>query len=64
MGQQDILNLLRKHKGKRFNTKEIARGLKLSHPSTCLRRLRCDQSVKFEYIVLKGNRFGHYEYWL
>ena len=51
MGQQEVYNFLKKHKGKWFTSKEIADGLKASVGSvtTCLQKLRDSSAIDFEY---------------
>jgi len=51
MGQQEVYNFLKKHRGREFTSKEIASGLKASVGSvtTCLKKLRDSSAVNFEY---------------
>ena len=56
MGQQEVYDFLKKHKGKWFTSKEVANGLKASVGSvtTCLKKLRDTSAIYFEY----KNRIG------
>ena len=51
MGQQEVYNFLKKHKGKLFTSKEIADGLEASQGSvtTCLKKLRDSSAVNYKY---------------
>jgi len=51
MGQQEVYDYLKKHKGKWFTSKEIAEGLKASVGSvtTSLKKLRDSSAVDSEY---------------
>ena len=51
MGQQEVYDFLKKHKGKWFTSKEIADGLKASQGSvtTCLKKLRDSSAIDSEY---------------
>ena len=51
MGQQEVYDFLKKHKGKWYTSKEIANGLKASVGSvtTCLQKLRDSSAIDFEY---------------
>lgn len=51
MGQQEVYDFLKKHKGKWFTSKEIADGLKASVGSvtTCLQKLRDSSDIDFKY---------------
>ncbi len=51
MGQQEVYNFLKKHKGKLFTSKEIADGLKASQGSvtTCLKKLRDSSAIDYKY---------------
>ena len=57
MGQQEVYDFLKKHRGKWFTSKEIANGLKASVGSvtTCLQKLRDSSAIDFEY----GKGVGH-----
>ena len=56
MGQQEVYDFLKKHKGKWHTSKEIANGLKASVGSvtTCLQKLRDGSDIDFKY----GNGAG------
>jgi len=56
MGQQEVYDFLKKHRGKWFTSKQIANGLKASVGSvtTCLQKLRDSSAIDFEY----GKRNG------
>lgn len=70
MGQQDIIELLREVKPKRLNKKQIAEMLNRGNSSTtkCLRKLREDEAVCYEYarVKVEGKWFtiNEYEYWV
>lgn len=51
MGQQEVYDFLKNHRGKWFTSKEIANGLKVSVGSvtTCLQKLRDRSDINFEY---------------
>ena len=51
MGQQEVYDFLKKHRGKWHTSKEIADGLKASVGSvtTCLKKLRDSSAIDFEY---------------
>ena len=51
MGQQEVYDFLKKHKGKWFTSKEIADGLRASVGSvtTCLQKLRESSDIDSEY---------------
>ncbi|MBI2647447.1 hypothetical protein HYW99_03135 [Candidatus Woesearchaeota archaeon] len=51
MGQQEVYDFLKKHKGKWYTSKEIADGLIASVGSvtTCLKKLRDSSAIDFEY---------------
>ena len=51
MGQQEVYDFLKKHRGKWYTSKEIANGLKASVGSvtTCLQKLRDSSDIDFEY---------------
>ena len=51
MGQQEVYNFLKKHRGKWYTSKEIANGLKSSVGSvtTCLQKLRDSSDIDFDY---------------
>ena len=51
MGQQEVYDFLKKHRGNWFTSKEIAKGLKASVGSitTCLKKLRDSSAIDFEY---------------
>lgn len=51
MGQQEVYDFLRKHRGRGYTSKEIADGLKASQGSvtTCLKKLRDSSAIDFEY---------------
>ena len=51
MGQQEVYDFLKKHKGKWFTSKEIADKLRASHGSvtTCLKKLRDSSAIDSEY---------------
>ena len=57
MGQQEVYDFLKKHKGKWYTSKEIANGLKASVGSvtTCLQKLRESSAVDSQY----GQGTGH-----
>jgi len=51
MGQQEVYDFLKKHKGKWYTSKEIANGLKASVGSvtTCLQKLRDSSAIDYKY---------------
>ena len=51
MGQQEVYDFLKKHRGRWFTSKKIANGLKASVGSvtTCLQKLRDSSTIDFEY---------------
>ena len=51
MGQQEVYDFLKKHKGKWHTSKEIANGLKASVGSvtTCLQKLRESSAIDSQY---------------
>ena len=51
MGQQEVYDFLKKHKGKWYTSKEIADGLKASVGSvtTCLQKLRDGSDIDSQY---------------
>jgi len=51
MGQQEVYDFLKKHRGKWFTSKEIADKLKASHGSvtTCLKKLRDSSAIDSQY---------------
>lgn len=51
MGQQEVYDFLKKHKGKWHTSKEIANKLRASQGSvtTCLKKLRDSSAIDFEY---------------
>lgn len=57
MGQQEVYDFLKNHRGKWFTSKEVADGLKASLGSvtTCLKKLRDNSAIDFEY----GKGIGH-----
>ena len=56
MGQQEVYDFLKKHRGKWFTSKEIADGLRASVGSvtTCLQKLRESSDIDSEY----GKKLG------
>jgi len=64
MGQQEVYDFLKKHKGKWFTSKEIANGLKASVGSvtTCLQKLRDSSAVSFKYPNKQGQGKNSYVY--
>ena len=57
MGQQEVYDFLKKHKGKWYTSREIADNLEASHGSvtTCLKKLRDSSAINSEY----GKGIGH-----
>ena len=51
MGQQEVYDFLKKHKGRWYTSKEIADGLRASVGSvtTCLQKLRESSDIDSEY---------------
>ncbi len=51
MGQQEVYDFLKKHRGEWFTSKEIANRLKASVGSvtTCLQKLRDSSTINFKY---------------
>lgn len=51
MGQQEVYDFLKKHKGKWFTSKEIANNLEASQGSvtTCLQKLRESSAIDYKY---------------
>ena len=51
MGQQEVYDFLKKHRGKWYTSKEIADGLRASVGSvtTCLQKLRDSSDIDSEY---------------
>ena len=51
MGQQEVYDFLKKHKGRGYTSKEIANKLRASLGSvtTCLKKLRDSSAIHFEY---------------
>ena len=51
MGQQEVYDFLKKHRGRWFTSKDIANGLRASVGSvtTCLQKLRDSCEIDFEY---------------
>ena len=51
MGQQEVYDFLKKHRGKWYTSKEIADGLKASVGSvtTCLQKLRDGSDIDSQY---------------
>lgn len=51
MGQQEVYDFIKKHKGKWYTSKEIADKLRASQGSvtTCLKKLRDSSAIDFEY---------------
>ncbi len=51
MGQQEVYDLLKKHKSRWFTSKEIANMLmaSLGSVTTCLKKLRDSSAIDFEY---------------
>ena len=56
MGQQEVYDFLKKHRGEWFTSKEIAKLLmaSLGSVTTCLKKLRESSAIDFEY----RNRIG------
>lgn len=51
MGQQEVYDFLKKHKGRWYTSKEIADKLEASHGSvtTCLKKLRDSSAIDSQY---------------
>jgi len=51
MGQQEVYDFLKKHKGKWHTSKEVADKLEASQGSvtTCLKKLRDSSAINYEY---------------
>ena len=58
MGQQEVYDFLKKHRGKWYTSKEIADGLKASVGSvtTCLQKLRDSSVINSEYGKESGRK--------
>ena len=58
MGQQEVYDFLKKHRGTSYTSKEIANGLKASVGSvtTCLQKLRESSDIDSEYGKVSGRK--------
>jgi len=62
MGQQDIVEFLKKNRGKKFNSTQIKNNIESNNMSKPLIILRRHNTVKFEKV--KENYRLRYYYWI
>lgn len=63
MGKQEIIDFLKKNRGKKFDSKEIAKGTNVSSAFIPLKKLRGTSEINFEVISGNHNR-QKFRYWI